>query len=73
MRVLEKVVNIIVKLMEGWKNRLEATEDGYVLTGRTINFRKGFLQGDNYSTVGICLTEVPFSVLIEETDGYKIG
>ena len=32
MGVPEKVVNVIVKLMEGWKTRLVVTEDGKVLT-----------------------------------------
>ena len=73
MVVPEKVVNVIVKLMEGWKTRLELTEDGKVLTNVKINIRKGFLQGDSYSPVGFCLTEVPISMLIEETDGYTMG
>ena len=71
--VPEKMVNVIVKLMQGWKTRLEVTEDGNVLTSRKINIRKGFLQGDSYSPVGLCLTEVPISMLIEETDRYKMG
>ena len=73
MGVPEKVVNVIVKLMEGWKTRLEVTEDGKVLTSRKINIRKGFLQGDSYSPVGFCLTEVPISMLIEETNGVYNG
>ena len=73
MGVPEKVVNVTVKLMEGWKIRLEVTEDGKVLTTRKINIRKGFLQGDSYFPVGFCLTEIPISLLIEETDGYTIG
>ena len=71
--VPEKMVNVIVKLMQGWKTRLEVTEDGNVLTSRKINIRKGFLQGDSYSPVGLCLTEVPISMLIEETDRYRMG
>ena len=73
MGVPEKVVNVIIKLMEGWKTRLELIEDGKVVTSRKINIRKGFLQGDNYSLVGLCLTEVPISMLIEEIDGYIMG
>ena len=41
MRVPEKVVNFILELMEGWKTRLEVTEDGKVLTSRKINIKKG--------------------------------
>ena len=73
MEVPEKVVNAIIKLMEGWKTRLEVTVDGKVLTNRTINIRKDFWQGDSYSPVGFCLTEVHVSVLIEEADGHTIG
>ena len=47
----EKVVNVIIKLMEGWKTRLEVTEDGKILTNRTINIRKDFWQGDTCSPV----------------------
>ena len=34
---------------------------------------KGFLQGDSYAPVGFCLAEVPITVLLEETRGYKMG
>ena len=73
MGVQEKVVNVIIKLMEGRKTRLEVTEDGKVLISRKINIRKGFLQGDSYSPVGFSLTEVLIPTLIEETDGYAVG
>ena len=73
MGVPDKVVNVIVKLMEGRKTRLEVTEDGKVLTSRKINIRKGFLQGDSYSPVGLCLTEIPILMLIEEMDRYTMG
>ena len=73
MGVPEKVVNVVVKLMEGWKNRLGVIGDGKVLTSRKINISKGFLQGDSYSPVGFCLTEIPISMCIEETDGYTMG
>ena len=64
--------NVIVKLMEGWKTRLEVIEDGKGLTSRKINIRKGFLQRDSYSPVGACLMEVPISMLIDETDWYTM-
>ena len=69
----EKVVNVITKLMEGWKTRLEVNENGKVSTSRTINIVKGFLQGDSYSPAEFCLTKVPVAMLIEETDGYTMG
>ena len=72
-RVPEKVVHVIVKLMEGWKTSLEVTEDRKVLASRKMNIRKGFLQGDSYSPVGFCPTELPISMLIKKTDGYTMG
>ena len=59
--------------MEGWKTRLEVTDKGKVKTSRWIKIRKGFLQGDSYSPVGFCLTEVPIAMMLEETDEYKMG
>ena len=73
MGVPEKVVNVITKLMKGCKTRLEVNENEKVSTSRTINIMKGFLQGDSYSPVGFCLTEVPVAMLIEETDDYTMG
>ena len=70
--VPEKIKNVI-KLMKGCKTGLEVTEDGKALKSRTINIRKGFLQGDSYFLVGFCLTEVPVSMLVEQPDGYTVG
>ena len=64
--VPEEVVNIIVKLMEGWKTREKVFQDGKLSTSRKIKVRKWFLQEDSYSPVGFCLTEVPISMLIED-------
>ena len=33
---------------------------------------KGFLQGESYSPVGFCQTEVPISMLIKVSDGYTM-
>ena len=33
----------------------------------------GFLQGNSYSTVGFCLSEVPLCKLFQETKGYQMG
>ena len=73
MKVPENVINVITKLMEGWKTKLEVTENGKTVTSRIMNFKKVFLQGDSYSPVGFCLTEVPVAMLIQETDVYNMG
>ena len=65
MSVPKKVVNVIIRLMKGWKTRLDVTEDGKVLTSRMINVRIGFLEGDSYSLVRFCLTEEYFSILLK--------
>ena len=41
--------------------------------GGAINISNRFLRGDNYSPVGCCLREITVSLLIHETDGYRIG
>ena len=73
MGIQEKVVKVLIRLMKGWKTRLEVTQNGKVKTSRLLNILKGFLQGDSYAPVGFCLTEVPVPMLLEETDGYKMG
>ena len=73
MGVPEKVVNVLSHLMKGWKTRLEVTDKGETKISRWIKIRKGFLQGDSYSPVGFCITEVPITMMLEETDGYKMG
>ena len=52
---------------------MEVTQNGKVKTNRLLNILKGFLQGDSYAPVELCLTEVPVSMLLEETDSYKMG
>ena len=69
MEVPQTAANVIVKLMKGWKTRLELTEDGKVLISRKVKIRKEFLQGDSYSPVGFCLTEVPISMLLRRLVG----
>ena len=50
MGIQEKVVKVLIKLMKGWKTRLEVTQNGKVKTSRSLNILKGFLQGDSYAT-----------------------
>ena len=32
-----------------------------------------FLQGDSYSPVGFCISEIPICKLLEESKGYQMG
>ena len=71
MGVPQKVLHVIREIMKGWKTRLEVKDDGNIkVSSRWINIRKGFLQGDSYSPMGFCLTEVPVAMLLEQTDGW---
>ena len=65
--------NVIEELMKRWKTRLELNTRKKTITSRWIEIKKGFLQGDSFSPVGFCLTEVPVMMLLEETDGYRMG
>jgi len=55
----EDVVKVIEHMMKGWKTKLEITKERTKETSRWIRIRRGFLQGDSFSPVGFCLTEVP--------------
>ena len=43
------------------------------VVSRWIEIKRGFLQGDSYSPVGFCLTEIPIAMLLEGTEGYRMG
>ena len=55
----DEVIKPISNLMELWKTRLEIWSKGEKITSRWINISCGFLQGDSYSPVGFCISEIP--------------
>ena len=69
----QEVIGIISNLMSKWRTRLEINRDGKKENSRWINIKRNFLQGDSYSPVGFCCTEIPAAMLLEETKGYSIG
>ena len=73
MGVPKPLINVLRKLMSSWKTRLELNAGNHKVQSRWIRIRCGFLQGDSYSPVGFCLTEVPVTMLLEETTGYRMG
>ena len=73
MRIPEKVINVLRAIMGRWRTRLEINDNNKMKISRWIKIKKGFLQGDSYSPVGFCLTEIPIAMLMEETDGYRMG
>ena len=69
----KNVITLMRELMRKWKTRLEIWNDGEKKISRWINVSCGFLQGDSYSPVGFCLTEIPVCILQQETKGYRMG
>ena len=62
--VPDEVIKLISNLMELWKTRLEIWSKREKMTSRWINISCGFLQGDSYSPVGFCISEIPVCRLL---------
>ena len=69
----KEVITLISQLMEKWKTRLEIWSKGEKLTSRWIDILCGFLQGDSYSPVGFCISEIPVRLLLQQSKGYRTG
>ena len=68
-----KLINVLKQLMDRWKTKLEVNDGREIKTSRWIRILKSFLKGDSYLPVGFCLTAIPIAVLLDETEGYKLG
>ena len=64
----KSVCKVIKQLMVRWKTRFEVFDQGKKVVSRWIEIKRGFLQGDSYSPVGFCLTEIPIAMLLEGTE-----
>ena len=74
MALKDKVCEVLEKIMSMWKTKLAIRrEDGSKVESRWIKIKRGFLQGDSYSPVGFCLSEVPIGMLISDAPGYEMG
>ena len=67
------IISVLKALMNKWKTRLELWKDGEKCVSRWIDIKCGFLQGDSYSPVGFCITEIPIAKLLEQSKGYRMG
>ena len=72
-RIPRNVIRLIVDLMKKWKTRLEIWNGSEKMTSRWIRILCGFLQGDSYSPVGFCITEIPVCILLQHSRGYRMG
>ena len=52
---------------------MEVTKDGKEETSRRIIIKCGFPQGDRFSSVRFCLTEVPVAMQLNDGKEYKTG
>ena len=73
MGIPKAICKVIEQLIKRWKTRLKVFDQGKKVFSRWIEIKRGFLQGDSYSPVGFCLTEIPIAMLLEGTEGYKMG
>ena len=69
----QQIIKFLTKIMKLWKTRLEVSNKGEKITSRWINIACGFLQGDSYSPVGFCISEIPVCLLLQQSRGYRIG
>ena len=68
----KQLIQLIEQLMSKWKIRLEVWNDGEKMMNRWIDISCGFLQGDSYSPVGFCISEIPVCKLLQQSKGYRI-
>ena len=64
-----EVVQLISVLMEKWKTRREIWNNGEKMISRWIDIMCGFLEGDSYSPVGFCISEIPVCKLLQQSKG----
>ena len=69
----KEIIQLLKNLMSKWKTKLEIWKEGKKTTSRWINILCGFLQGDSYSPVGFCITEIPVCKLLQQSKGYRMG
>ena len=69
----DEVIKLISNLMELCKTRLEIWSKGEKMISRGISIACVFLQGDSYSPVGFCISEIPICRLLQQSRGYRMG
>ena len=69
----DEVIKLILNLMELWKTTLEIWSKGEKMTSRWINISCGFLQGDSYSPVEFCISEIPVCRLLQQSRWYRMS
>ena len=69
----DSAITLLSLLMRKWKTRLEIWTYRRKSISRWIDFMCGFLQGDSYSPVGFCISEILVCKLLQDSKGYRMG
>ena len=72
-RIPRSVIKLMEQLMRKWKTRLGIWSDDEKMTRQWIQILCGFLQGDSYSPVGFCISEILVCILLQHSHGYRMG
>ena len=70
--VPDEVIELISNLMELWKTRFEIWSKGEKMKSRWIYISCGLLQGNSYSPVEFCISEILVCGLLQQSRGYRI-
>ena len=65
------IINIMKRLQSIWKTQLVVKNGNEKMTSKWIRFKRVFYQGDNFSPVGFCITEIPLGRKLAHRPGYK--
>ena len=68
----KEVIELIYQLMSKWKNKLEIWNEREKVISRWIEILCGFLQGDSYSSVRICISEILVCKLLKQSKSYRM-
>ena len=66
------VIKLIKELMRKCKTKLEIWRIFEKMTRQWIQILCGFLQGDSYSPVGFCISEILVCILLQHSRGYRM-
>ena len=72
MGIDRKLQNVIKEVTKEYKTCQEVRKGGKLLRSQYVDIKKRVCQGDTYSPVRFCCTEIPVMTLLEESHGYKI-
>ena len=70
--ILDNVITLLSLIMRKWKITLGIWKDGEKSISRWIDIMCHFLQGNSYSPVGFCISEIPICQLFQESKGYRM-